>query len=177
MVQAKWLGSVHGIVLFPLLGGAIATRGEQAMQDTEKDGAFDRELEAASAQQRGQNFVDGASFPKPLADQSRADLGAAGGNAIALQMRAEHGELFGESSQGEQEGIELAAGNQLIQAAEAVQDALPDLAADPMILHDEEIDARTVVLSANEQSDSPVPLVWPQKIAHYKNKLILSSVK
>src|SRR6266852_4825558 len=48
MLQVQLAGAVDGIVLFPLLGGAITARREQPMQHTEEDRAFDGELELRS---------------------------------------------------------------------------------------------------------------------------------
>jgi hypothetical protein len=66
-------------------------------------------------------------------------------------MGAEDGEFFRESSQRLDQRVESAAGQQLIQAAETKQDVLFDLAAHPLVLHDEQISSRTVSLRANEQ--------------------------
>src|SRR5450759_5013522 len=53
-----------------------------------------------------------------------------------------------------------AAGQQLIEAAETKQDALLDLAAHPLVIHDEQIGPGTVGLCANEQIGTPVSLSW-----------------
>ena len=45
----------------------------------------------------------------------------------------------------------MAAGDELIQPPETVQDPLRDLAVDPGVIHDEQIGAGTVGLSAYEQ--------------------------
>jgi hypothetical protein len=156
MVKPQQLDSTDGIVALPLFGGAIAARVEQAVKDTEKDGAFDRELEASPGQSSVQNVVDGTGFPEPLTDQSGTDFSTAGGDAVAVEMGAEDGELFREPSERDNEGIELAAGNELIQAAEAMEDVLLDLAIDPAILHDEEIGAGAVALSPDEHLGTPV---------------------
>ena len=66
-------------------------------------------------------------------------------------MRAENGKLLGESSEGPQEGIELAARDEFIQPPETVQNALLDLAADPGVIDDEQIGPGTVGLSAYKQ--------------------------
>jgi hypothetical protein len=51
----------------------------------------------------------------------------------------------------------LATGQQLIKAAETMQDALLDLAIHPLVIHDEQICSGTIGLSANEQIDLTVP--------------------
>ena len=66
-------------------------------------------------------------------------------------MRAENGKLLGESPQRPQEGVELAARDEFIQSPETVQDPLLDLAVNPRVIDDEQIDAGTVGLSAYKQ--------------------------
>ena len=46
-------------------------------------------------------------------------------------------------------GIKLAVGQQLIQATETKQDALLNLATDPLVVHDEQISPGTIGLRAN----------------------------
>ena len=69
-------------------------------------------------------------------------------------MRAENGELLGESSEGPQQGIESAARDEFIQPPETEQHALLDLAVDPGVIDDEQIGAGTVGLSAYKQMAS-----------------------
>ena len=75
-------------------------------------------------------------------------------------MGTEHGEFFREPAEGLNQYVELAAGQQLIQAAETVQDALLDLAVHPLVLHDEQIGAGTAGLRANKQIGAPMSLSW-----------------
>src|ERR1017187_1561287 len=77
-------------------------------------------------------------------------------------MGAEDGEFLGEPSQRLDQGVELAAGQQLIEAAETKQDVLLDLATHPVVIHDEQIGPGTVGLRANEQIGAPVSLSWPR---------------
>src|ERR1035441_1622816 len=158
LVRAQIADALDGVVVLPLLGGTVAAGREEAMQDGEEDGPLDRELEATAMQQGHQDFVDRAGLPESLEDQGRPDPGAARGNAVAASMGAEDGEFFGESSQRLDQGVELAAGQQLIEAAETKQDVLLDLAAHPLVIHDEQIGPGTVGLRANEQVGAPMPL-------------------
>jgi hypothetical protein len=73
-------------------------------------------------------------------------------------MGAEDSEFIGEPSQRLDQRVEPAAGQQLIEAAETKQDALLDLAAHPLVIHDEQIGPGTVGLCANEQIGAPVSL-------------------
>jgi hypothetical protein len=52
------------------------------------------------------------------------------------------------------------AGQQLIKASETKQDALLDLAIDPLVIHDEQISSGTVGLRADEQAGAPVSPSW-----------------
>jgi hypothetical protein len=130
------------------------------MQHGEEDGPLDRKLEAPAFEQGRQDFVDQAGLPESLEDQRRPDPGAASGDAVAACMGAEDGELLGEPSQRLEKGVEPAAGQQLIEAAKAKQDALLDLAVDPLVIHDEQISSGTVGLRANEQVGAPVSPSW-----------------
>ena len=121
-----------------------------------------------SCEQGRQDFVDRAGLPESLEDQGRPDPGAASGNAIAPCMGAEDGEFFGEPTQRLDQGVEPAAGQQLIKAAETKQDALLDLAVHPLVIHDEQISSGTVGLRANEQVGAPVSLSWPHTDANNK---------
>src|ERR1022692_3043519 len=75
-------------------------------------------------------------------------------------MGAEDAEFLGEPSQRLDQGVELAAGQQLIEAAQTKQDVLLDLATHPFVIHDEQIGPGTVGLRTNEQVGAPVSLSW-----------------
>ena len=76
-------------------------------------------------------------------------------------MGAEHGEFFREPAEGLNQYVELAAGQQLIQAAETVQNTLLDLAVDPHVVDDEQVGSGTVGLRANEQIGAPMSPLFP----------------
>jgi len=97
-------------------------------------------------------------LPEPLKDQGRTDPGGASGDALAAGVGSENGELIRKPSERLEEGIELAAGQKLIEAAEPMQNSLFDLAVDPLVVDDKQIRAGTVGLSANEQMAAPVSL-------------------
>ena len=46
MVQAQTANSFDGVVVLPLLGGTVAARREEAMEDSKEDGPLDGESEA-----------------------------------------------------------------------------------------------------------------------------------
>ena len=131
MMQVQLAGAFDGVVVFPLLGGAVAAGREEAMQHGEEDGALDGKLEAPVLEQGRQDFIDRAVLPEPVEDQRWPDLGAVSGDAVASRMGAEHGKLFREPSEGLNQRVELSVGQQLVEAAEAKQDALFDLAVRP----------------------------------------------
>src|SRR5450759_2073616 len=160
LVQAQIADAFDGVVVLPLLGGTVTAGREEAMQHGEEDGPLDGEFKASAFEQGGEDFADRAGLPESLEDQGRPDPGAARGDAVAACMGAEDGEFFGESSQRLDQGVELAAGQQLIKAAKTKQDALLDLAVDPLVIHDEQISSGTVGLRANEQIGAPVSLSW-----------------
>ena len=159
-MQVQIADAFDGVVVLPLLGGAVAARREEAMQHGEEDGPLDGELEAPAFEQGRQNLVDRAGLPEPLEDQGRPDPGAAGGDAVAPRMGAEDGELFREPRERLDQRVEPAAGQQLIEAAETKQDALLDLAVHPLVIHDEQIGPGTVGLRANKQIGAPMSLSW-----------------
>jgi hypothetical protein len=110
MMQTQRAGAWDGVVVFPLLGGTVAARGEQTMQDGEEDGPFDGELKAAVAQQTLQDMVDRACFPEPLKDQGGTHPRTPGGDALAPSLRTEDGQLLGEPSQRLHQGIQSTVG-------------------------------------------------------------------
>src|SRR5258708_5768747 len=146
------------------------------MQYGEEDGPLDGKLEAPDLQQARQDFVDRAGLPESLEDQGRPDPGAASGDAVAPRMGAEDREFFREPSQRLNQRVKSAAGQQLIQAAETKQDALLDLAAQPLVIHDEQVSPGTVGLRANEQIGAPVSLSWPHETANNKYYYRLSAI-
>ena len=137
MTQAQAADAGHGVVVFPLLGSAVAAGREQTMQDSQENGPFHGELEAAVAQQMPQNLVDRAGFPEPLKDQGGADPGTPGGDAFTARLCAEHRQFLGEPSQRLDQSIEPTFGQKLIEAAEPEKHALFDLTVHPLIVYDE----------------------------------------
>jgi len=137
MVQAQLSGTFDGVVVFPLLRGAVAAWREEAMQHGEEDGSLDGKLETAAVQQIVQDLADRTSLPQTLEDQGRADPSASSGDGLTASLSAEDGELFRESSEGLDESVQFTASQKFIEAPEAEQDALFDLAVDPFVIDDE----------------------------------------
>src|SRR5450759_1990651 len=162
MVQTQLAEAFDGVVVFPLLGGTVAARREEAMQHGEEDGPLDGKLEAAALQPSGQGLADRAGFPQTLEDHCRTDPGASSGDALTASMSAENRQLFREPPERLDERIEFAGSQKFIETTEAEQDALLNLAVDAHIIDDQEISSGTVGLSANEQSGAPMSPSWPR---------------
>ena len=121
------------------------------MQHGEENSPFHGKFETAVLQQRGQDLVDGTGLPKPLKDERRSNFGAARGDVVGVGMPAEEAQLFGEPRERFHQRVELAAGEELVEAAEAGQDALLHLTVGPDVIDEEQIGAGTVGLGADEQ--------------------------
>ena len=74
----------------PLLRGAVGAGVEQAMQDSEKDGAFKIELEVPLGRQRPDHLLTAALPPQPFKDQRRTELARGDGGGVALLIRGQH---------------------------------------------------------------------------------------
>jgi hypothetical protein len=155
-MQAQLSSAIDGIVVFPFFSGPITARSKQAVQDSEEDRPLKRELKLPLAQQSDQDFVDRTGLPEALKNEGWADPGGASRDALTAGMSSENGEFLREAAERVEEGINVAAGQKLIEATETMQYTLLDLTVNPMVVDDEEIGAGTVGLSANEQSAAPV---------------------
>ena len=94
-----------------------------------------------------------------MEDQTGTDPGTPCDDTLARGVSAEKSELFRELPQRLDQSVKLTAGQEFIESAETEQDALLDLAVNPLVIDDEEVSSGTVGLSANEQSGAPVPLL------------------
>jgi hypothetical protein len=107
------------------------------MQYGEENSPFYGKFEAAALQQSRQGLVDGTGLPEPLKDERRSNLGAARGEAVGAGLRAEEAQLIGEARERLYQGVEPAAGEEFVEAAEAGQDALFHLAVSPDVIDEE----------------------------------------
>src|ERR1035441_6374764 len=78
------------------------------------------------------------------------------GEAAGAGMRAEEAQLFGEPRERLHQRVELAAGEEFVEAAEAGQDALLHLAVGPDVIDGKQVGSGTVGLGADEQGCAPV---------------------
>jgi hypothetical protein len=156
MVRGQGADAHQGLVLLLLLGGPVAARRHQPMQGGEEHGTLGGELELALAQQLGQHRLDAALPPQALKEQGGTDDASTGGEGLAVGLSSQDGVLVREAAEGAEQGSELAGGEQLIQPAQTVGDALLDLALDPLVLDQDEVGAVTVGLGAEERGGSCV---------------------
>ena len=144
------------------------------MQHREENSPFYGKLETAVLQQSRQDLVDGAGLPEPLKDERRSNFGVARGDAAGMRMRAEEDQLFREARERLHQRVELAAGEEFVEATEAGQDALLHLAADLDVIDEEQIGSGTVGLGADEQRYAAVSLLLaPSKAGNNGNTALL----
>jgi hypothetical protein len=91
-------------------------------------------------------------------------------------MSAENRQLFGEPPERLDERIEFAGSQKFIETPEAEQDALLNLAAHPLVIHDEQIRSGSVGLRAYKQNGTPVSLSLTQVTANNNNNLRHSAI-
>ena len=138
------------------------------MQHGEENSSFYGKLETPVVQQSRQDLVDGTGLPEPLKDERRSNFGVARGEAAGAGMRAEEAQLFGEPRERLHQRVELAAGEEFVEAAEAGQDALLHLAVGPDVIDEKQVGSGTVGLGADEQGCAPVSPSLPP--FHARNK-------
>src|SRR5271157_6171006 len=158
-MKLKIFASLDLVALLPLIGGAIAARVEEPMQDGQEDGPFDGELEASSLQQLLDDMLTAGQLPEPLEDQGRADVPDRDGRELALGMLGEQEDRAGQASTRGEQGVELAALLELIESTEGGDDQLSGASALPAVLDDLEVGTGSGGLGAEEhgalQSGTP----------------------
>src|SRR4051794_199469 len=73
VVQLEAVAALDLVVLPPPVGGPVAARGEEAMQDGQEDRPLDVELEAASLQELLDDVAAAGLLPESLEDQGGSD--------------------------------------------------------------------------------------------------------
>ena len=149
-MELKVVASLDLVVVFPLVGGAIAAGVEEPVQDGEEDGPLDGELEAASLEQVPDDMLAAGLLPEPLEDQGRADVPGRDGREPALGVRGEHQDRAGKAGSRGEQGVELAALLELIESSQGGDDALAGATAFPAVLDDLEVGAGSGGLGAEE---------------------------
>ena len=115
-------------------------------------------LETAVLQQGCQDLVDGTGLPEPLKDERRSNVGVARGHAVGMRMRAEEDQLFREARERLHQRVELAAGEEFVEATEAGQDAQLDLAVGPDVI-DEKLGVATLGRRSSGRDEGAADLV------------------
>ena len=146
----KIFASLDLVVVFPLVGSAIAAGVEEPVQDGQEDGPLDGELEAASLQQLLDDMLTAGQLPEPLEDQGRADVPDRDGRELALGMLGEHEDRASQAGSGDEQGVELAALLELIESTQSGDDPLPGASALPAVLDDLEVGTRSRGLRTEE---------------------------
>ena len=146
----KFFASVDLVALLPLVGGAIAARVEEPMQDGQEDGPLDGKLEVSSLQQLLDDMLTAGQLPEPLEDQGRADVPDRDGRELALGMLGEHEDRASQAGSRDEQGVELAALLELIESTQGGDDPLPGASALPAVLDDLEVDTGSRSLRTEE---------------------------
>jgi hypothetical protein len=97
-MKLKIFASLDLVVLFPLIGSAIAAWGEESVQDGQEDGSLDGEFEAASLQELLDDVLATGLLPESLEDQGRADVPDRDGRESTLGMLGEEENRAGQAS-------------------------------------------------------------------------------
>src|SRR3974377_1539418 len=108
-MKVKMFAALYLVVVFPLVGSAIAAGVEEPVQDGEEDGPLDGELEAATLQQLLDHMLAASQLPEPLEDQGRADVPNRDGRELALGMLGEHEDRASQAGFGDEPGVALGA--------------------------------------------------------------------
>jgi hypothetical protein len=86
-MQRQGVDACYRVVLFPLLGGTVAARRNQPMQDSEQHSSFDGELKLAIPQQIRQYLADSTLLPEAFEGERWADMRSSG-DALAVSLCA-----------------------------------------------------------------------------------------
>src|SRR5262245_45333476 len=121
------------------------------MEHGQEDGPLDSEFVAALGEQGRQDRLAAGLLPQPLADESGADALAGDDGRLAVGVGGEQEGMLGEASAGGEQGVELAGGLQMVEAAEGGEDALAGTAALTGVLDDLHVAARAGRFDAEEQ--------------------------
>ena len=85
-MQFQVVSAVDEVIGFPALPGAIAAGGTEAMQDGEKDGAFNIEVVVAVSEKLADDGLAAGLLPEALKDEAGPDAAGADGRGLAIAM-------------------------------------------------------------------------------------------
>jgi hypothetical protein len=160
VLQGEGLGAVDGLGLLPFFGGAVAARIEEAVQDGQEDGALQVEFEFAFTCQIAEDLADAQLAPEAPEDEGGADAAGAGGEGFAALVGAQDGEFFGEARERGQQGVELAAGLQPVQAAQRGHGDLLDARAGAPAFDDHQVLLVIAFFDAHEHGWPPFHYIY-----------------
>src|SRR6185437_13099886 len=150
VVQLQGLTPGDLVVGPPLVGGPVAARSEEAVQDGEEDRPLDVELEAAAIQQSLDDLPATGLSPEPLEDEGRPDASGGDGGQSPLGMGREQEDRVGQAGARGEQGVELTGLLELVKPAEGGDDPLAGSSALPAVLDDLEVGAGAGGLGAEE---------------------------
>jgi hypothetical protein len=139
VVELEVVAALDPVALPPPVGGPVAARVEEAMQDGEEDGPLEVELEAASLQELLDDVAAAGLLPEPLEDQGGPDAACGDGGDLSLGVGREEEDGLGQASAGGQEGVELSGLLELVESPECGDDPLFGSSVLPAVLDDLEV--------------------------------------
>ena len=116
------------MAVFPGQGGAITAGVTEAVQDGDKDGAFDGKLEAAVVEQLVDDRLTAGVTPQAPEDEGRSEATGADDRSLATLVGGQEQDVFGEAGAGGEKGVEVAGLLESVEAAEGDLDPLADAA-------------------------------------------------
>ncbi|HVR59833.1 MAG TPA: hypothetical protein VMT72_23755 [Pseudolabrys sp.] len=124
MMEIKLLDAVDAVIVTPVFAGAVGASHDQSMQDGQKDGALDRELETPSPKKLLDNGPAAGLAPQPIKQQRSADALAVETRCAPIIESGEHHGSLGETRSGAGKPIEITTRFDHLLAAKVLDDAL-----------------------------------------------------
>ena len=110
VMEIKLPDAVDAVIVAPVFAGGVGARHNQSMQDGQKDGALDRELETPSPKKLLDNGPAAGLAPQPIKQQRSADALAVDFRCTPIIEDAKHHGSLGETRGGAGEAIERDSG-------------------------------------------------------------------
>ncbi len=153
VVQFQLVHSRQDIVALPALGGAVAARRQEPVQDGQEDGPLHGKLEMPAAQRRANHGLAAGILPEFFEDQRRPPAAGSDDGEIVLLMFREDQQLLGEACTGGEQAIDLVIGLQLVEPAQRSQDGLLRPAVAPVVFDDLQIGTWSGLFGAEEHGE------------------------
>ena len=144
------------MVALPLVGGAVGARGEESVEDRQKDRALDGKAELAPAKFVFDHAAEAEVLPQFFEDERGADSPHGSGAEAPGAMALDDADLLREAGEGLRERVEVAMGFEAVEAPQRGDDALPGLPAVAPVLDDLKVAARAGRLDADEHWRAPL---------------------